>query len=108
MEYMKQGEWIHLVKFVVNMESVHVHFHFQFHSLLVCLLTISTFDQPNVMVCVVCPSPFKYCHSPLSISNSLYSFLHLFSSSEPCFAVPFLGHFLPCSQTQSSYAKMAV
>jgi hypothetical protein len=40
---------IHLVKFVVKAVSVHVNFHFQFQ-LLTCLLTISTFDQPHLIL----------------------------------------------------------
>jgi hypothetical protein len=46
------------------------------HWLLTCLLTISTFDKPNAMVHLVCPSPFKYCNLPWSTSNSLYPIFH--------------------------------
>jgi hypothetical protein len=51
-------------------ETLVAHLH------LMCVNTISTFDQPNAMVHLVFPSPFKYCHLPWSTSNSLYPIFH--------------------------------
>jgi hypothetical protein len=77
-------------------------FHFQFQSL-TCLLIISTFDQPNRMVHLVCPffmSSIVTCQGPL-----LTSLIHSPGVPCVCCSVCLVGHLLTCLQPQLSYAK---